>query len=175
MIAKIAHWHRAQDLAAYLHGPGTLEEHVYAGISGGAVIGGNVCLDGSRDGRTWAMLLTEAALGRPDIKRPLWHTSLRCAPEDRTLSDGEWARAAASFAESMGFVTPPSPEPGATQPWVVVRHGEDHVHAAVSRVGFDGRVWHNRQDYRQAQTACSELEQTHGLRVASRASRVQAS
>jgi len=177
VIAKIAHWQRAQDLAAYLHGPGAVEEHVFAGRAGGAVIGGNLGLHGSRDGSTWAMLLTEAALGRPDIKRPLWHTSLRCAPEDRTLSDAQWADAAGVFAEAMGFVDPigSDVQVRASQPWVVVRHGADHVHIAVSRVGFDGRVWHNRQDYRQAQTACIELEQTYGLRVAPRASRVQAS
>jgi len=170
VIAKITRGARARDLAAYLHGPGNKEEHVYAGRAGGAVIGGNVCLEGSRDGSTWATLLADAARVRPDITRPIWHASLRCAPGDRTLSDAEWARAAASFAQSMGFVTPPSPEPGASQPWVVVRHGEDHVHIAVSRVGFDGQVWHARQDYRQAQAACTQLEQDYGLATAPRRS-----
>ncbi|WP_432485825.1 relaxase/mobilization nuclease domain-containing protein [Kineococcus esterisolvens] len=174
MIAKITRGERAGDLAAYLHGPGTKEEHVYAGRSGGAVIGGNVCLDGSRDGTTWAWILTDAARTRPDITRPIWHASLRCAPGDRTLSDEEWAEAAAVFAEAMGFVDPIGSdvpwEQRATQPWVVVRHGDDHVHVAVSRVGFDGRVWHARQDYRQAQAACVQLEQLYGLSVAPRTS-----
>ncbi|WP_432499098.1 relaxase/mobilization nuclease domain-containing protein [Kineococcus auxinigenes] len=174
MIAKITRGERAGDLAAYLHGPGTKEEHVYAGRSGGAVIGGNVCLDGSRDGTTWAWILTDAARTRPDITRPIWHASLRCAPGDRTLSDEEWAEAAAVFAEAMGFVDPIGSdvpwEQRATQPWVVVRHGEDHVHLAVSRVGFDGRVWHARNDYRQAQAACTQLEQLYGLTVAPRVS-----
>ncbi|WP_432507525.1 relaxase/mobilization nuclease domain-containing protein [Kineococcus arenarius] len=174
MIAKITRGERAGDLAAYLHGPGTKEEHVYAGRSGGAVIGGNVCLDGSRDGTTWAWILTDAARTRPDITRPIWHASLRCAPGDRTLTDEEWAEAAAVFAEAMGFVDAIGSdvpwEQRATQPWVVVRHGEDHVHLAVSRVGFDGRVWHARNDYRQAQAACTQLEQLYGLTVAPRVS-----
>ncbi|WP_432524221.1 relaxase/mobilization nuclease domain-containing protein [Kineococcus sp. SYSU DK006] len=174
MIAKITRGERAGDLAAYLHGPGNAEEHVYAGRSGGAVIGGNLGLQGSRDGTTWASLLSDAARTRADITRPIWHASLRCAPGDRTLSDAEWARAAASFAEAMGFVDPIGSgvpwEEQATQPWVVVRHGEDHVHIAVSRVGFDGRVWHARQDYRAAQAACTQLEREYGLTVAPRTS-----
>ncbi|WP_432498183.1 relaxase/mobilization nuclease domain-containing protein [Kineococcus auxinigenes] len=174
MIAKITRGERAGDLAAYLHGPGTKEEHVYAGRLGGAVIGGNVCLDGSRDGTTWAWILSDAARTRPDITRPIWHASLRCAPGDRVLSDEEWAEAAGLFAEAMGFVDPIGSDvpwqERATQPWVVVRHGADHVHIAVSRVGFDGRVWHARNDYRAAQAACAQLEQLYGLTVAPRVS-----
>ncbi|WP_432537712.1 relaxase/mobilization nuclease domain-containing protein [Kineococcus arenarius] len=143
---------------------------MYAGRSGGAVIGGNVCLDGT----TWASILSDAARTRPDITRPIWHASLRCAPGDRTLTDEEWAEAAALFAEAMGFVDRIDADidwhQRATQPWVVVRHGADHVHIAVSRVGFDGRVWHARQDYRQAQAACAQLEQMYGLSVAPRTS-----
>ncbi|WP_432498667.1 relaxase/mobilization nuclease domain-containing protein [Kineococcus gypseus] len=174
MIAKITRGERAGDLAAYLHGPGNAEEHVYAGRSGGAVIGGNVCLEGSRDGTTWASILSDAARRRPEITRPIWHASLRCAPGDRTLSDEEWAEAAALFAEAMGFVDAVEAdiawEQRATQPWVVVRHGADHVHLAVSRVGFDGRIWHARQDYRAAQAACTQLEREYGLTVAPRTS-----
>ncbi|WP_432548403.1 relaxase/mobilization nuclease domain-containing protein [Kineococcus sp. SYSU DK004] len=174
MIAKITRGERAGDLAAYLHGPGNAEEHVYDGWAGGAVIGGNLCLEGSRDGTTWASILSEAASTRPDIKRPIWHASLRCAPGDRTLSDAEWAEAGALFAEAMGFVDAVDAdiawEQRATQPWVIVRHGDDHVHLAVSRVGFDGRVWHARQDYRSAQAACTQLEREYGLTLAPRVS-----
>jgi len=172
VIAKITRGARARDLAAYLHGPGNKEEHVYDGRAGGAVIGGNLGLHGSRDGSTWATLLSEAARVRPDITRPIWQVSLRCAPGDRVLSDAEWAAAAGVFAEAMGFVDPigSDVEVRASQPWVVVRHGADHVHIAVSRVGFDGQVWHARQDYRQAQAACMQLEQDYGLATAPRRS-----
>ncbi|WP_380176997.1 relaxase/mobilization nuclease domain-containing protein (plasmid) [Kineococcus sp. DHX-1] len=172
MIAKATRGSQARDLAAYLHGPGTKEEHVYAGRAGGAVIGGNLGLEGSRDGTTWAALLNDAARMRRDIVDPIWHTSLRCAPGDRTLTDAEWAEAASLFGETMGFIDSPGADVDeqATQPWVVVRHGEDHVHLAVSRVGHDGRVWHARNDYRQAQAACALLEQTYGLQVAPKTS-----
>ena len=53
-------------------------------------------------------------------------------------------------------------------PWVAVRHGADHVHIVVSRVDYEGNVWHGRNDRRQAQTACQQLERTHGLEVAAR-------
>lgn len=51
---------------------------------------------------------------------------------------------------------------------MVVRHADDHVHLVASRVTDTGQVWHGRQDYRQAQTACAELEQAYGLQVAPR-------
>ena len=82
MIAKraAASWPRGR--AAYLHGSGNAEEHVHARRSGGAVTGGNLCLEGSRDGSTWASVLADAASMRADITRPIWHSSLRCAPGD---------------------------------------------------------------------------------------------
>ncbi|MGO1516651.1 MAG: relaxase/mobilization nuclease domain-containing protein, partial [Arthrobacter sp.] len=53
-------------------------------------------------------------------------------------------------------------------PWVMVRHGSDHVHVVVSRVSDLGEVWHGRNDRRAAQSACTRLEQEHGLEQAPR-------
>ena len=153
MIAKITRGSRPGDLAAYLHGPGRANEHTYGQRQGGAVIGGNLGMDGDRDGARWAVELRAAAQSRPEISNPIWHASLRCAPGDRTLSDREWADAAQVFAERMGY---------AEHPWVVVRHGADHVHIAMSRVSYTGQVWHGRNDRRQAQAARAELEVSYG-------------
>ncbi|WP_432573190.1 relaxase/mobilization nuclease domain-containing protein [Kineococcus sp. SYSU DK005] len=164
MIAKITRGSRAGDLAAYLHGPGTHEEHVYDGRAGGAVIASNLGLEGERDGALWALMLKQAAAQRPEITRPIWHSSLRCAPQDRTLSDAEWADVAQGFAEGMGL---------AEHPWVAVRHGADHIHLATSRVGWDGRVWRGSHDRRQAQSVCAGLEREHELTPAPRRSSEQ--
>lgn len=163
MIAKITRGSRAGDIAAYLHGPGKTAMHTYRdrdGVEqvGGIVIGGTLALRGDTTGR-WAAELREAAASRPDITKSIWQVSLRCAPEDRVLTDAEWRDAATAFMTRMGLED---------RPWVVVRHADDHVHLVASRVTDTGQVWHGRQDYRQAQTACAELEQAYGLQVAPR-------
>jgi len=163
MIAKITRGTRAGDIAAYLHGPGKTAMHTYRdrdGVEqvGGIVIGGTLALRGDTTGR-WAAELREAAASRPEISKPIWQVSLRCAPEDRALTDAEWRDAATVFMTRMGLEE---------RPWVVVRHADDHVHLVASRVSDTGQVWHGRQDYRQAQSACAELEQAYGLRAAPR-------
>jgi hypothetical protein len=91
---------------------------------------------------------------RPEIKNPIWHMSVRCAPEDRTLSDREWRDAIEEMGQAMGW---------ANHPHVIVRHGADHVHVVVSRVGHDGVVWHGRGDRRAAQQARALVEVRLGL------------
>jgi len=91
---------------------------------------------------------------RPDVSKAVWHMSLRTAPGDPVLSDAVWRDAAQSMGEAMGW---------ADRPWVVVRHGEDHVHVVVSRVGFDGSLWHARHDFRSAQQARTQVEVELGL------------
>jgi hypothetical protein len=159
VIAKITRGARVGDIAAYLHGPGKANEHVYRAerdvVRGGQVIGGNLGREGDRSGARWAQDLRAAQSMRPAI----WQTSLRSAPGDRRLSDAEWADAGQTFAERMGFDQ---------HPWVMVRHGEDHVHIVTSRVSETGEVWHARQDFRQAQSAARQLEQEYGLTEAPR-------
>ena len=158
MIAKITRGERAGDIAAYLHGPGKANEHEYTvgnvRHSGGMVIGGNLGREGHTDGASWAADLREAAGTRPDIGKPIWQVSLRTAPGDRRLSDEQWRDAATIMAERMGYEE---------HPWVMVRHGEDHVHIVVSRVSDTAQVWHARQDFRAAQSAATALEKHFGL------------
>ena len=158
MIAKITRGERAGDIAAYLHGPGKANEHEYTvghvRRSGGIVIGGNLGRDGHTDGASWAADLREAAGTRPDISKPIWQVSLRTAPGDRRLSDEQWRDAATIMAERMGYEE---------HPWVMVRHGEDHVHIVVSRVSDTAEVWHARQDFRAAQSAATAMEKHFGL------------
>ncbi|WP_104119343.1 relaxase/mobilization nuclease domain-containing protein [Arthrobacter sp. B1805] len=163
MIAKITRGERAGDIAAYLHGPGKANEHTYTignvRRSGGLVIGGNLGRDGHTDGASWAADLREAVGTRPEIRKPIWQVSLRTAPGDRRLSSEQWRDAATIMARRMGYEE---------HPWVMVRHGEDHVHIVVSRVSDTGQVWHARQDFRAAQSAATALEKHFGLTQASR-------
>jgi len=154
VIASITRGKDAGALGVYLHGPGRHNEHAYNNRVHGMVIAGSVAVtDPTRPGQ-WVANMRRAYKGRDDVSRPVWQCSLRTAPEDRRLSDAEWADAAQTFAERLGF---------AEHPWVAVRHADDHIHLAVSRVAHDGRVWQGRHDYRHAQTARRELEVTYGL------------
>lgn len=163
MIAKITNGTRVGDIAAYLHGPGRANEHRFevAGrtYSGGRVIGGNLGYEGHIDPDQWVKLMRQALNKRPEAKKPVWQCSLRNTANDRRLTDAEWADAGQSFAESMGFEG---------HPWVMVRHGDDHVHVVVSRVDFEGQLWSRSNDRRKAQTAASALEDAYGLEKAPR-------
>ncbi|CBQ74093.1 mobilisation protein (plasmid) [Glutamicibacter arilaitensis Re117] len=163
MIAKITRGKNPGDIGAYLHGPGKANEHTYTAagqrVSGGVVVGSNIGAEGQTDPRWWAGELRKALNTRPEIKNPVWHASLRNTKADRTLTNEEWADVGQSFAEGMGY---------AEHPWVMVRHGDDHVHIVVSRVSDVGDVWHGRNDRRAAQSACTRLEQENGLEKAPR-------
>ena len=141
-------------LANYLHGPGKANEHVYEGVPGGRVIGGTLGAEGALDGSRWATDMATVMGQRPDVEKPVWHMSLRLPAKDRTLSDAEWRDVAQEMGERMGW---------AENPWVMVRHGQDHVHVVVSRVGWDGELWHGRNDFWEAQKARQGIEQRMGL------------
>lgn len=165
MIAKITRGKNPGDIGAYLHGPGKANEHTYTAagqrVSGGVVVGSNIGAEGQTDPRLWAGELRKALNTRPEIKNPVWHASLRNTKADRTLTNEEWADIGQTFAEDMRY---------AENPWVMVRHGDDHVHIVVSRVSDVGEVWHARNDRRAAQTACTRLEREYGLAEAPRRS-----
>lgn len=159
MIAKITRGSRPRDIGAYLHGPGREGEHYWMRgqerHEGGIVIGGNLFREGETSERFWAKDLRLGASARPDAKRPIWHMSLRCAPEDRTLSNAEWRSAIQEMGERMGW---------AQHPHVIVRHADDHVHVVVSRVNHDGAIWVGKNDARAAQQARQHVEKRLGLR-----------
>ncbi len=154
MIASITRGKDAGALGVYLHGPGRHNEHAYNNRVHGMVIAGSVSVTDPTKPGQWVANMRRAYRGRDDVARPVWQCSLRTAPEDRRLSDAEWADAAQAFAERLGFDQ---------HPWVAVRHADDHIHLALSRVAHDGRVWLGRHDYRTTQDARRELEVELGL------------
>ncbi len=154
MIASITRGKDAGALGVYLHGPGRHNEHAYNNRVHGMVIAGSVPVTDPTKPGQWVANMRRAYRGRDDVSRPVWQCSLRTAPDDRRLSDAEWADAAQMFAERLGFDQ---------HPWVAVRHADDHIHLALSRVAHDGRVWLGRHDYRTTQDARRALETELGL------------
>lgn len=95
---------------------------------------------------------------RPDVSRPVWHTSLSLPPGER-LSDSEWSTVVDDFMSRMGF---------SDHQYVAVRHsdtGKDHVHIVASRIGLDGSLYHGKYEALSAIQLTQELELKYGLTV----------
>src|SRR5262249_13809261 len=101
-----------------------------------------------------------AALAGPGYDKPVWHCAVRAAPEDRMLSDAEWAQVAARVMHRAGLA-PDGDDLGVR--WVAVRHAADHVHIVATLARRDGRrpgIWN---DYSGAGEACHDAERRFGL------------
>lgn len=85
---------------------------------GGEVIAGNTDRRGATDGTGWAQQLRAAQQTHKALKGPIWQCSLRLAPDDPILDNGQWAVMATQFVERMGL---------GEHPWVAVRHGADRI------------------------------------------------
>src|SRR5260370_24487319 len=105
VIGKVLRGRNARRLMYYLYGPGLANEHtdphLVAGFSDPAELEPERRPDGTRDVRRLAGLLEQplAALRAPGYGKPVWHCAVRAAPEDRKLSDQEWARVAAAIMD----------------------------------------------------------------------------
>jgi len=111
VIAKISdpRGKRVGGLIHYLFGPGRREEHadphIVAGWRHPAELEPPLRPDGHRDYRRLTGLLQQphAALGPRGFDRPVWHCAVRAAPEDRMLSDDEWAQVAGDILHRTGL------------------------------------------------------------------------
>ncbi|SCL70680.1 hypothetical protein GA0070606_5477 [Micromonospora citrea] len=99
---------------------------------------------------------------RPSAK-PVWHCSMRLAPEDRerVLTDGTWGRMAREMLTEAGLATE-ADDPGLR--WVVVRHNDDHIHVVATLVREDGRTNWACNDYRKCVKATYNVARRYGLR-----------
>lgn len=180
MIGRVVRGWRAHGLIAYLFGPGRHHEHTQQHTIA------------SWDGCPHLHQPPQTALGRFDVgglvaaltapaaaagvpqqppaerdggqrtQGPVWHCSLRTAPEDRELSDTEWSEVVADLLDRTGIAG--RDDPGACR-WVAVRHAPDHVHVAAVLVRQDNlRRVHPRRDYQRVRETCLAAEQRYGLR-----------
>ena len=170
MIAKISdpRGERVAGLIYYLFGPGRREEHIdphlIAGWRHPAELEPPLRPDGHRDFRKLCGLLQQphAALGPRGFDRPVWHCAVRAAPEDRMLSDDEWAQIAADVMHRTGLA-PYGQDDDAVR-WVAVRHGDDHIHIVAMLARQDGgRPRLSNERYR-VREACRAAEERYGLR-----------
>jgi len=157
-----------EPLIRYLYGPGRREEHtdphIVAGWRHPAELEPPLRADGRRDFRRLTGLLNQphAAMGTWGFDRPVWHCSMRAAPEDKTLSDDEWAQIACDVMHRTGLA-PYGEEDDAVR-WVAIRHGDDHIHIVVMLARQDGRRPSTRNDRYRVRDACLAAERRYGLR-----------
>ena len=170
MIGKISapHGTRVEGLLYYLYGPGRHAEHtnphIVAGWRHPAELELPLRENGRRDFRRLNGLLLQPhdALGPRGLDRPVWHCSIRAAPEDRVLSDAEWAQVAGDIMDRTGLA-PVGQDDDAVR-WVAIRHASDHIHIVAMLARQDGtrpRFWN---DFYRVGEACRAAEDRLGLR-----------
>lgn len=132
----------AYKIVRYLFGPGRHNEHtdphLIASWNGHAPDPGR-----HPEHHTVAQLAARLDLplkALPKHQRPATkylHIPLRAAPEDRHLSDTEWATIARRVLHTARLA--PTGDDDACR-WIAVRHAPDHIHLLVTLVRNDGRA-----------------------------------
>ena len=177
MIGKVLRGTNASGLLRYLYGPGRANEHtdthLVAGFSDPAELEPGRSPGGSPDLRRLAGLLAQpvAALACQGCDKPVWHCSVRAAPEDRVLSDVEWAQVAAGIMDRTGLA-PQGDDLGVR--WVAVRHAPDHIHIVATLARQDGGKPSTWNDFYRVREACQDAERRFGLRPTAPADRTAA-
>src|SRR5690349_22934795 len=177
VIGKVLRGRNVRRLLHYLYRPGQANEHadphLVAGFGDPADLEPERRPGGTRDFRRLAGLLEQplAALAGPGYAQPVWHCTIRAAPEDRMLSDAEWSQIAAQVMHRTGLA-PAGDDLGVR--WVAVRHADDHIHLVATLARQDGtrpRIWN---DYYRVRDACHDAERRFGLRSTAPADRTAA-
>ncbi|MFI5984294.1 relaxase/mobilization nuclease domain-containing protein [Streptomyces sp. NPDC051555] len=158
----------------YLYGSGRANEHTDPHLV--ASWDGFAPDPGRDEASTLAQLATvldlrvkQAGDRAPD--KHVWHCSVRAAPEDRILTDDEWAVIARRILNATGIA--PAGDPDACR-WVAVRHAEDHIHIVATKVRGDLSTPRNWNDYPRADKECAAIEKEYGLRQVVRGDRTAA-
>ena len=179
MIGKICP--RGQDVAGlirYLYGPGRREEHtdphIIAGYRPPPDLEPPLRANGSRDFRRLAGLLRlpHDVLGKWGYARPVWHCPMRTAPEDRMLSDREWAQIAEDVIHRTGLC--PRGEEDEAARWIAIRHGPDHIHLVAMLARQDRTRPRIANERYRVRDACLAAEQRYRLRSTAPADRTAA-
>lgn len=164
-------------LIRYLYGPGKANEHIdphlVAGFTNVDDLEPSSNAHGRRDFRQLVGLLEQpieaAAVDR--ATKPVWHCALRCAPEDRRLTDAEWSDVARDVVTRTGLA---QPEDDGSCRWFALRHGDDHIHLVVTLARQDGGRPRLSNDYHRVGEACRAAEQRYGLRATAKRDRTAA-
>ncbi|WP_435256188.1 relaxase/mobilization nuclease domain-containing protein [Streptomyces althioticus] len=151
-------------LLFYLYGPGKRDEHENPHMVAAWDV--TVPDPGRSDDFSisdLAMLL-DAPVHALRGRRPalhVFHVAVRNPPEDRMLTDEEWARVAREMMHAAG-IAPHTDDQGCR--WVAVRHADDHIHIVATRAREDGRQPDTSWSKLRMQEAARRFEVEFGLR-----------
>ncbi|MFF5283043.1 relaxase/mobilization nuclease domain-containing protein [Streptomyces sp. NPDC013171] len=175
MIANIVKpGHKTRGVLNYLYGPGRANEHTDPHL---VAAWDDFVPDPGRNpdatlGQLAAVLdLRVKQAGSKAPKNHVWHCSIRAAPEDRHLTDDEWAAIARRVLDATGIA--PVGDPDACR-WVAVRHADDHIHIVATKVRGDLRPPRNWNDFLRADKELVAIEKEYGLRQVPRGDRTAA-
>jgi hypothetical protein len=115
------------------------------------LIGGNMCGD---DPKSLAKEFKSFRELRPDIKKPVWHCSLR-PPEGEKITDEKWQDIGDDFMKRMGFTD--------KHPYVMTMHKDGGMHIVASRIALDGSLYIGKFDAKRAIRITQQLEKDYGL------------
>ncbi|MFZ3476062.1 relaxase/mobilization nuclease domain-containing protein [Streptomyces sp. 2.9] len=151
-------------LLAYLYGPGKRDEHVDPRM----VAAWDPFVDDPARSTTMtisdlALMLDAPVYTLRGAKPPkhVYHVAVRNAPEDRLLTDEEWAHVAREMMHAAGIAE--HGDENACR-WVAVRHADDHIHIVATRAREDGRQPELNWDIVKMQARARDFEAEFGLR-----------
>ncbi|MGG7575958.1 mobilization protein [Streptomyces sirii] len=169
MIADITHGKNARDLLTYFYGPGLANEHtdphlVASWNRAAPDPGRSADPQGARDQLLAALGLGDGQAGDGTSVRQVWHCRIYTAPEDRLLTDADWAAIARRLARATGI----APEDDGGCRWVAIRHADDHIHLLATTVRGDSRLAGHHDHGLIAEEELTAIECEYGLRQVSR-------
>ncbi|MGW0188121.1 relaxase/mobilization nuclease domain-containing protein [Streptomyces sp. NPDC003362] len=151
-------------LLFYLYGPGKRDEHVDPHM----VAAWDVTVPDPGRSDEFPIpdlaLLLDAPVHALRGRRPplhVFHVAVRNPPEDRRLTDEEWARVAREMMHASG-IAPHTDGQGCR--WVAVRHADDHIHIVATRAREDGRQPDTSWSKLRMQEVARRFEVEFGLR-----------
>lgn len=121
----------------------------------GHIVGGNMAGTNAHELTREFLRFADTRL---DIKKPVWHNSLRL-PEGQDLTDEQWNKIGFDYMERMGFNTE-------LNQFVFIKHDDEdgkHIHIVGSRIDMHGNVHLGRNENLISTRIISELEIEHNL------------
>jgi len=119
-------------------------------------------LGGNMDGAMPSELASEFAIARqvrPDIKKSVWHNSLRL-PAGEKLNDEQWVKVADDYMRRMGFTE--------LHQRAYIQHDDvngQHIHIIASRIGLDGQLYLGKNENLISTKIIQQIERDHGLTI----------
>lgn len=134
MIGKVNRGSDTAGLIRYLFGPGRSNEHTDAHVLA-AYDEKLVNVTSPMAGELARMLDRPVKAQLSPYDKHVWHCSPRTAPEDRALTDSEWADVCRTVLARTGLDVGVV---GEGCRWIAVKHADDHVHLVVTLARENG-------------------------------------